>query len=156
MNINVLKNGVSTFTRDITIGGSNFTEEIQKELGVSYEEAEILKLGGSADRAEPAEVASLIKLAVENVVVEIQRSLDFFSATSAEEEIHGIFLSGGASRVPGLAEAVEERVGTPVEILDPFRAVNYTDKLFDPDYLESVGPVAAVALGLALRRTDER
>ncbi|MBI5017414.1 MAG: type IV pilus assembly protein PilM [Deltaproteobacteria bacterium] len=156
MNINVLKGGVSTFTRDITIGGSNFTEEIQKELGVSYEEAEILKLGGSSDRASPAEVLGVLRLTTENLVLEIQRSLDFFSATSAEEEIHGIFLSGGTCRVPGLAMAIEERVGIPVEIFNPFRGIACSDKLFDPDYLEAAGPVAAVSVGLALRRTDER
>lgn len=156
MSINVLKNGISTFTRDITIGGSNFTEEIQKELGVSYEEAEILKLGGTSDRAGPQEVAGLLRLTTENLVLEIQRSLDFFGATSVEEEIHAIYLSGGACRVPGLASAVEERVGIPVEVLNPFRGVAAPEKLFDPDYLEAMGPVAAVSVGLALRRTDER
>jgi type IV pilus assembly protein PilM len=156
MNINVLKNGVSTFTRDITIGGSNFTEEIQKDLGVSYEEAEILKLGGRSERAEPSDVLEVLRLTSENLVLEVQRSLDFFSATSAEEEIHHIFLSGGACRVPGLAMAIEERVAVPVEVLNPFRGIQYPEKLFDPDYLEAMGPVAAVAAGLALRRADER
>ncbi|NTU59498.1 MAG: type IV pilus assembly protein PilM [Deltaproteobacteria bacterium] len=156
MNINVLKNGVSTFTRDVTIGGSNFTEELQKELGVSYEEAEVLKLGGASDRASPHEIAGLLRLTTENLVLEIQRSLDFFSATSVDEEIHSIFLSGGACRVPGLAEAVEERIGAPVQLLNPFRGVMSSEKLFDPDYLEAMGPVAAVSVGLALRRTDER
>lgn len=156
MNINVLKNGVSTFTRDITVGGSNFTEEIQKELGVGYEEAEVLKLGGRSERAGPADVLDVLRLTTENLVLEMQRSLDFFSATSAEEEIHRIFLAGGSCRVPGLAMAVEEKVGIPVEILSPFRGIHAPDKLFDPDYLEAIGPVAAVAAGLALRRTDER
>jgi type IV pilus assembly protein PilM len=156
MIINVLKHGVSTFTRDITVGGSNFTEEIQKELGVSYEEAEILKLGGRSERAGPAEAAEVMRLTTENVVLEMQRSLDFFSATSSEEEVNRVFLSGGACRVPGLAAAVEEKVGIPVEIFNPFQGVSCSPKLFDPDYLEAMGPIAAVATGLALRRTDER
>jgi type IV pilus assembly protein PilM len=156
MNINVLKNGVSTFTRDITIGGSNFTEEIQKELGVGYEEAEILKLGGVSERATPADVAEVLRLTTENLVLEIQRSLDFFSATSAEEEVHGVFLAGGSCRVPGLVAAVEERLGVPTEIMNPFRRLQYSEKFFDPDYLDYMGPAAAVATGLALRRADER
>ncbi len=156
MNINVLRKGVSSFTRDITMGGSNFTEEIQKELGVGYEEAEILKLGGHSAQASPAEVLEVLRLATENLVLEVQRSLDFFSATSAEEEIHSVYLCGGSCRVPGLAAAVEERVGVPVEILNPFRGIRYSEKHFDPDYLEEVGPLAAVAAGLALRRLDER
>ncbi|MHB8765534.1 MAG: type IV pilus assembly protein PilM [Deferrisomatales bacterium] len=156
MNINVLKNGVSTFTRDVTVGGSNFTEELQKELGVGYEEAEILKLGGHSEHAGPAEVLDVLRLTAENLVLEVQRSLDFFSATSAEEELHRIFLAGGSCRIPGLAMAIEERLGVPVEILNPFRGIQASAKLFDPDYLEAMGPVAAVAAGLALRRTDER
>ncbi|GAB4267286.1 MAG: type IV pilus assembly protein PilM [Deferrisomatales bacterium] len=156
MNINVLKAGVSTFTRDITVGGSVFTEEIQKELGVGYEEAEVLKLGGHSDQASPADVLEVLRMTTENLVLEIQRSLDFFSATSAEEEVHRVFLSGGSCRVPGLAMAVEERIGIPVEVMNPFRGVQYSEKAFDPDYLEAMGPVAAVAAGLALRRTDER
>ncbi len=156
MNINVLKNGVSTFTRDVTMGGSNFTEELQKELGIGYEEAEVLKLGGHSDRAKPEEVLEVLRTASENLVLEVQRSLDFFSATSAEEEIQRVFLAGGTSRIPGLAMAIEERVGVPVEVMNPFRGIHAAPKLFDPSYLEASGPVAAVAAGLALRRTDER
>lgn len=156
MSINILKNGTSTFTRDITMGGSNFTEEIQKELGVSYEEAEVLKLGGTSDQVGTEEVAGVLTGVTDSVVLEIQRSLDFFSATSAEEEVHGIFLSGGAAMVPGLAMAVEERLGVPVQVIHAFKGIEVPTKDFDPDYLEAMGPVAAVAAGLALRRTDER
>lgn len=156
MNINVLKNGISTFTRDITMGGGYFTEEIQKELGLGYEEAEILKLGGQSNRAGPAEALEVLRMTTENLVLEIQRSLDFFSATSAEEEIHRLFLSGGSCRVPGLAMAIEERTGVTAEILNPFLGLRYSEKHFDPDYLEAMGPVAAVVAGLALRRADEQ
>ncbi len=156
MNINVVRAGTSTFTRDITMGGSNFTEEIQKELGVSYEEAEVLKLGGKAGHATASDVLDVLRVCIENLVLEIQRSLDFYSATAAEEEIDAVFLCGGSCRVPGLAAAVEERVGVAVEIMNPFRGVRYSEKLFDPDYLEEAGPLAAVAAGLALRRLDER
>jgi type IV pilus assembly protein PilM len=156
MNINVVKNGVSAFTRDITIGGSNFTEEIQKEIGVSYEDAELLKLGGSSDRAEPEEIKDILSRVTDTVVLEIQRSLDFFSATAAEEELNVIFLAGGSSLIPGLPMAIEERLGTPVEVLHSFKGFSVSPKSFDPDYLEAMGPVAAVAAGLALRRTDER
>lgn len=156
MSINILKNGTSTFTRDITMGGSNFTEEIQKELGVSYEDAEVLKLGGVSEHAGPEEVSQILTGVIDSIVLEIQRSLDFYSATSSEEDVHGIFLSGGAAMVPGLAMAVEERVGVPVQIIHAFKGFDVNPKEFDPDYLEAMGPVAAVAAGLALRRTDER
>ncbi len=156
ININILKNGVSAFTRDITMGGSTFTEEIQKELGLSYEEAEILKLGGSSDQASAEEVSNILSGVTDNVVLEIQRSLDFYSATTSEEEFQGVFLAGGGCMVPGLAMAVEERLGIPTQILHAFKGLGISPKDFDPDYLEAMGPVAAVAAGLALRRTDER
>ena len=156
MNINILKNGVSAFTRDITMGGSTFTEEIQKELGLSYEEAEILKLGGASEQASTDEVSTILSGVTDNVVLEIQRSLDFYSATTAEEEFQGVYLAGGGCMVPGLAMAVEERLGIPTQILHAFKGLGVSPKDFDPDYLEAMGPVAAVAAGLALRRTDER
>ena len=101
-------------------------------------------------------MAEVLRLTTENLVLEIQRSLDFFSATSAEEEVHRVFLAGGTCRVPGLVSAVEERLGIPTEIMNPFRGLQYPEKLFDPDYLDYMGPVASVATGLALRRADER
>lgn len=156
MNISVVRGGVSIFTRDITIGGSNYTEEIQKDLGVSYDEAEVLKLGGASEHANPEQVAQIMGSVTENVVLEIQRSLDFFSATSSEEEIQAVYLVGGCSLVPGLAQAVEERLGVPTQILNAFKGLTVSPKDFDPDYLEAMGPVAAAATGLALRRTDER
>lgn len=156
MNINIVKNGVSAFTRDITVGGSNFTEEIQKEAGVSYEDAEVLKLGGGNDQVSPEEVSAILSRVVDSVVLEVQRSLDFYSATSSEEEINSIFLAGGSSRIPGLPKALEDRLGIPVQIMNSFRGFAVSPKDFDPDYLEAMGPMAAVAAGLALRRTDER
>ncbi|PLX45973.1 MAG: pilus assembly protein PilM [Deltaproteobacteria bacterium] len=156
MNINILKKGKSAFTRDITIGGSNYTEEIQKELGVSYDDAEVVKLGGSSDQVSVEDAVRVMDKMTDNVVLEIQRSLDFFNAASSDEEIYGVYLAGGASRLPGLAEALEERQGAPVNFLQAFKEMSVSSKNFDPDYLEAMGPVAVVAAGLALRRTDER
>ena len=156
MNINIMKNGMSAFTRDITVGGSNFTEEIQKEVGVSYEDAEVMKLGGASDHASPEAVSSILSRVVDTVVLEVQRSLDFYSATSSEEEIHTIYLAGGSSNIPGLAAALEARLAIPVQVMRAFRGFAVSPKNFDQDYLEAMGPVAAVAAGLALRRTDER
>jgi len=156
MNINILKKGKSAFTRDITIGGSNYTEEIQKDLGVSYDDAEVVKLGGSSEQVSVEDVNRVMDKMTDNVVLEIQRSLDFFNAASSDEEIYGVYLAGGASRLPGLAEALEERQGAPVNFLQAFKEMAVSSKNFDPDYLEAMGPVAVVAAGLALRRTDER
>ena len=99
-NINVLANGVSTFTLDISFGGSQFTDAVQKALNVSYDEAETLKVGArgaESDAVIPQEVERVLQTESESIANEIQRSLDFYAATSADAHIARIFLSGGTS-----------------------------------------------------------
>ncbi|MEO1231856.1 MAG: type IV pilus assembly protein PilM [Myxococcota bacterium] len=153
-NINVLANGISTFTRDISIGGSQFTDAVQKALNVSYDEAEALKLGGGgadADAVVPQEVERVLQTESESIANEIQRSLDFYAATSADAHIARIFLSGGSAKIPALVKTIEGRTGVPVEIINPFRNIDISAGRFDPSYLDQVAPMAAVSVGLALR-----
>ncbi len=153
-NINVLANGVSTFTRDISIGGGQFTDAVQKALNVSYDEAEALKLGGGgadSDAVVPQEVERVLQTESESIANEIQRSLDFYAATSADAHIARIFLSGGSSKIPALVKTIEGRTGVPVEVMNPFRNIDISAGRFDPAYLQSVAPMSAVSVGLALR-----
>lgn len=153
-NINVLANGISTFTRDISIGGGQFTDAVQKALNVSYDEAEALKLGGGgkdSDAVVPQEVERVLQTESESIANEIQRSLDFYAATSADAHIARIFLSGGSSKIPALVKTIEGRTGVPVEVMNPFRNIDIGSGKFDPDYLQTVAPMAAVSVGLALR-----
>ncbi|MBI2375452.1 MAG: type IV pilus assembly protein PilM [Deltaproteobacteria bacterium] len=159
-NINVLANGISTFTRDISIGGSQFTDAIQKALNVSYDEAEALKLGGAggkdSDAVVPQEVERVLQSESEAIANEIQRSLDFYAATSADAHIARIFLSGGSPKIPALVKTIERRTSVPVEVVDPFRNIEVPSKGFDTDYLKNVAPMAAVAVGLALRSPNDK
>ena len=157
-NINVLANGTTTFTRDVTMGGNAFTEEIQKQLNVSYEEAEALKIGGhgESDAVVPQEVERVIQGVAEQMAGEIQRSLDFYSATAADHRIARIYLSGGTARLPALVKAIEHRAAVPVEVMNPFRSIDVDHKKFDPALLASSAAGAAVALGLALRRPGDK
>jgi type IV pilus assembly protein PilM len=153
-NINVLANGISTFTRDISIGGGQFTDAVQKALNVSYDEAEALKLGGGgkdSDAVVPQEVERVLQTESESIANEIQRSLDFYAATSADAHIARIFLAGGSSKIPALVKTIEGRTGVPVEVMNPFRNIDVGSGKFDPDYLQAVAPMAAVSVGLALR-----
>jgi len=156
MNINILKGGESVFTRDIQVGGNMFNEEIQKRLGLSSEDAEAVKLGGELDDVDPGSVSEVIMDAAETLAQEVQRSLDFFSATSADEKVQKIYLAGGVSKTPQVTAALERRLGLPVEVLDPFRQVVVNEKEFDPDYIRSVGPLFPVAVGLAMRRLGDK
>jgi type IV pilus assembly protein PilM len=158
-NINVLANGISTFTRDISIGGSQFTDAVQKALNVSFDEAEALKLGGSggdADAVVPQEVERVLQTESESIANEIQRSLDFYAATSADAHIARIFLSGGSAKIPALVKTIEGRTGVPVETINPFRNIDISAGRFDPDYLRQVAPMASVSMGLALRYPGDK
>jgi type IV pilus assembly protein PilM len=157
-NINILARGTTAFTRDITMGGNAFTEEIQKQLNISYDEAEALKVGGQGetDAVVPQEVERVIQGVADQLAGEIQRSLDFFSSTAADSRVARVFLSGGTARIPAIFRAIEGRAGVPVEILNPFKDVEVDNRRFDPNYVTDVAPSAAVAIGLALRKSHER
>lgn len=155
--VNVLKGDTSVFTRDIQAGGNLLNEELQKRLGISSEEAERAKLGDRdvAD-VDPDSVDEILSDAIENLVQEVQRSLDFFSATSNEDRVSKIYLTGGVSGSDKAQSIIEDRLGISVERVDPFRNVTVNDKQFDKDYLEAIGPMFSVAAGLAMRKVGDK
>jgi len=155
-NINVFKGGISLFTRDIHFGGNQFNEEIQKDLNVSYQEAERLKLGAPGRDASGPDIRPILEHVTEALLNEIQRSLEFFAATSGEQRIHKVVLSGGCSCLPGLVEKTEERLGIPVELADPFRRVVADPHRWKPDELRGIAPFMGVSVGLAIRRVGDQ
>jgi type IV pilus assembly protein PilM len=157
-NLNVVSRGVTTFTRDITMGGNAFTEEIQKQLNISYDEAEALKVGGQgdSDAVVPQEVERVIQGVAEQLGGEIQRSLDFYASTAPDGKITRAVLSGGTARIPALFKTLEARAGVAVEILNPFKNIEIDNKKFDPAVLLAAAPAAAVGVGLALRRPGDK
>jgi type IV pilus assembly protein PilM len=157
-NVNILANGTTTFTRDVTMGGNSFTEEIQKQLNISYDEAEALKVGGQgeSDAVVPQEVERVIQGVAEQLAGEIQRSLDFYAATAADNRIARVYLSGGTARIPALFKVIEQRAAVPVEILNPFKSIEIDNRKFDPMVLTQAAASATVAVGLALRRAGDK
>jgi len=154
--VNILQNGQSAFTRDVTLGGNAYTEEIQKQLGVGYEEAEAYKCGGTAgDEVIPEEVDEILRQQAEAMAGEFQRSFDFFLATTASGQIDRVVLAGGTAQVPALRKAIERRARLPVELLDPFKTVTVDESTFDMDYVRANAATAAVAVGLALRQEGD-
>jgi type IV pilus assembly protein PilM len=157
-NINIVSNGLATFTRDITVGGNAFTEEIQKQLNISAEEAEALKVGGhgETDAVVPQEVERVIQGVADQMGGEIQRSLDFHAATAPDVHPTRVYLSGGTARIPALFKVIEQRAGVPVEILNPFKNIEVDNRKFEPAVIMNAAPAAAVAVGLALRRPGDK
>ena len=157
MSINILKGNVTLFQRDIAIGGQRYTVALQKEFGIKYEQAEALKMGvGFTENRGKELVLSLMAVISEEISEEIQRSLEFFRSTTTEEAIDKIVLSGGCARLKGLDRFLSDRLGLPVQIANPFQNIHCSEKVFDPEYLRDMAPVAAVGVGLALRRMNDR
>jgi type IV pilus assembly protein PilM len=154
MNLNIVKNGVSLFTRDVQMGGNLFTEEIQKQFGVSSEDAERIKITGEG--ADAARLGETVARVNETLALEVRRSLDFYNSTAGEGRIAQIYLSGGGAKIGTLPEAISQKLGTPVEVIDPFRKIRYDEKQFDPDFVREIGPVVTVAVGLATRRPGDK
>jgi type IV pilus assembly protein PilM len=156
ININILRDGQSLFTRDISIGGNTYTEAVQKELSLPFDQAEQAKRGQQVDGLSFDDVKPVLHAMTENVLLEVQKTFDFFKATASSDRIDRILLSGGASWVDGLTTALEERFGAPVELFDPFRKVEFEPQKLGVHDAGLLVPTAAVAVGLALRRTGDR
>ena len=156
MNVNVVKGGTSVFQRDIAAGGNQYTDAIQKDLNLSFEQAEALKKGEQVEGASSESLHPILQAVSENLAMEIQKTFDFFRATSQEDRIDQIFLSGGTAKIHGLRDLLADRFSTSVELMNPFLNVRYNEKDFNPDYLEDIGPSAAIAVGLAVRRVGDR
>src|SRR5688500_9581266 len=155
ININILQGDQSVFTRDISMGGNAYTEAVQKELDLPFDAAEQLKKGIPVDGATFEEAQPVLRAVTENVLLEIQKTFDFFKATASSDQIDRIMLSGGASRVDGFREMLQGRFNAPVEDFDPFRSVVWDTKKLGAA-AEDHASTAAVAVGLALRKVGDR
>jgi type IV pilus assembly protein PilM len=156
LNFNVVKGPISLLTRDVSVGGKQVTEDIQKQYNLSYEEAEMLKLGPNDAWDQYKNFDRLIRNACETIATEIQRSLDFFYTNYPEEQVGRIGLCGGGARTPGLVENVHERLGIETALLNPFERMSFSSREYDESYLNAVGPTAGVGVGLAMRRVGDK
>lgn len=144
-NINILAGKVSAFTRDLGIGGIHFTEAIQKQRSLTYEEAENLKLSGKFD----SQTQNTVQNSIDTLTREIQRSIDFYTTTSSDSNPSFIYLCGGSARLPMLAKSIASHLELKVEVVDPFRRL--VPASMDVGLLQTAAPSATVAVGLALR-----
>jgi type IV pilus assembly protein PilM len=155
ININILHGDQSVFTRDISMGGNAYTEAVQKELDLPFDAADQLKKGIPVDGATYEDAQPVLRAVTENVLLEIQKTFDFYKASAATDQIDRIVVSGGASRVEGFREMLQDRFDAPVEEFDPFRTVTWDAKKLGGDPAD-VSATMAVAVGLALRKVSDR
>lgn len=156
MNINIVKQGQFVFTRDISIGGNRYTETLQKELNIGYEEAEALKRGERVEEVDPDAARAVVESINSELAAEVVRSFDYFKTTSVHDKVDRVLLSGGCSKTPGLAGFLSDQLSIPVEMANPFNRIEINPDAFDAQYLRDVGPQAAVGVGLAIRRVGDR
>ncbi|GJM44617.1 MAG: pilus assembly protein PilM [Gemmatimonadota bacterium] len=152
-NVNIVKDGVPYFTRDLSFAGNAILEAIQKDLGVDYDEANNILENPGEDRRDDLE--SIVGLVGEELAVGIEKSLSYLRASGEADHIDRICLSGGAAYAPGLREAIEKRQGSPVEIANPFRNLEWDEGTFGEEDPAILGPHYMVATGLALRKGGE-
>jgi type IV pilus assembly protein PilM len=150
INMNILKGGISVFTRDSAVGSNLHTEALQREFNLTYENAERLKKGEPVENVSPQDAQSVMELASEEIIGEVNRSLEYF-----HEDVNEIVLSGGCALIKEFPRLLAEKAGIEVRVIEPFRNI-IIPKRFDVTYLEEIVPLAAVAAGLALRRAGDR
>jgi type IV pilus assembly protein PilM len=156
--INVVKGGMSVFTRDFALAGNSITESLQEKHKVSFEEAEVLKIEGLPNGSEGENLDlknSILELA-QPICMEIERSIDYFRSTFGGEDIKKVLLAGGSARIYNLAKHLSEMLNVKTELIDPFLKISYNKKNIDPKNLESINPVAATAIGLGLRKIGDK
>jgi type IV pilus assembly protein PilM len=158
MNINVILDGTSAFTRDISIGGNHFTEAIQKEFGLSFEDAEKIKKGEDVEGVSFQEVVPILESVSNDIASEILRSFDFFRATASKSktQISRVMISGGCAKMKGFREYLSKHLGLEVGIINPFQNIEILEGSFDFDFIQDIAPTAAVGIGLALRSVGDR
>ena len=157
LGINTIHSGLSVFSRDSSYGGAQITKAIMSEFDVPFEEAESMKMGGvDLDDNKIEAIEKIIANTVLKWISEIKHALDFVANTYPDQTIEKIFVSGGSSETPGFQRNLEQETEIPVTGLNPFKYLITDNKLFDPDYLEHIGPQASVAVGLALRNIGDK
>ena len=155
MNINIVRGGIPLFTRDVSVGGNQFTDALQKELDLSFEDAERLKKGENIAGVAEEHRATILRSVTDILVLEIQKTFDFFRATATGESIQKIVVAGGSARVPGLMDILREEFAVPVEEMYPFRKIVINPGRHNEEQIRELAPRLAIAVGLALRSFDE-
>lgn len=151
MNINILSKGMSVVARDIVVGSRQLTEQIQASLDIDFDEAEAIKLGQSPAGENQQMIEEIFSSTCTQWVLEIKKAIDLYHANNPDAPLEKLVLSGGGSKVAGLADFLAHETGLKVDLFNPFRHMSSNSKKIDADYLDSIGPEMAIATGIAIR-----
>jgi type IV pilus assembly protein PilM len=151
-NINIVKNGIPLYTQDLSVGGINFVEAVQRRFNLSQAEAEAAVHG---EEQVDFDLNQVVREVGEEMAVGIDRSVMYLQSSEENEELSRILLTGGGVRIPGLEEFLNDRHQAMVEVADPLRRVRFDPALFGEKKPEDVAPSLTVGLGLALRKVSD-
>jgi type IV pilus assembly protein PilM len=154
--LNILKAGNSAFIRDVSLGCSQINHRIMSETGCDFLQAEKIKLGQPTDTISAENIKAIEADAVSGWCAEIRRALDFFYSNYPDDAIGQVILSGGGANIPSFRETLSTQTSIEVTTIDPFQRILKNDDKNDTDYLSEVAPQAAICLGLALRRVNDK
>ena len=150
-NVNVVQDGVPLLTRDLSIGTRKFREDLQRERGLPAEEAEQMLQGYE----RTPELEACVQNRGDEIAVGVERAAAFLQTSSRDAKIRRVFCSGGGSRVPGLGDAMAERLRIPVELANPVQGLDVHEGAFEGLNVDEVTPLLMQVIGLALRRERE-
>jgi type IV pilus assembly protein PilM len=155
--ITLLQNGVSLFTGDLSLGGSHFTEQAARQLGVAMEAAEAFKTTGVLEGKQGLDLEATLRPASDELAEEVRRTVSLYGAVPSDdgEGLKALYLSGGGAKLRGLRALLEERMAVPVKLSEPFRGFT-VNKNIDRDYLLDAAPYFAVGAGLSIRRPGDK
>ncbi|MCW8855727.1 MAG: pilus assembly protein PilM [Kangiella sp.] len=148
--LNVLRNGQVIYNREQLFGGNQLTEEIQSRYGLSYQEAGLAKKQGSLPDDYETEV--LIPFA-EIITQQVGRALQFFFSASEFNSVNEIILAGGCASIDGLDGMIQEHLGTPTRVANPFAEMSISSHV-NTQALSADAPAMMISCGLALRSFD--
>ncbi|MBK23722.1 MAG: hypothetical protein CME70_06920 [Halobacteriovorax sp.] len=147
----IYKNNMIVFSKEIPVGGVMITEEIQRQMGVNYYEAEDLKITGDENGNLPEEILEIIDDVIEAFFSEIKKTIDFYVSSTSDESMVGCYVTGGSALIPGIIEGLEALLGVDVGVLNPFEAIGYSEKKFDEEKVNEIAYRGVSVLGLAMR-----
>ncbi len=155
--LNIVIGGVTTFTRDVGIGGQTITGEIQRTLQIAFDEAENRKREAASGLPSDPNILSIITRVCDVMAGELQRSIDFFLSSAPATNSTRVVATGGGSIMKPLIQAIERRSKNAVSVFDGFTGGVVVDPaMFDMPLLQSQAATASVALGLALRKPGDK
>lgn len=154
--LNILKGNSSLFMRDVSLGCGQINQKIMSLIECSFEEAEQLKYGDKPDRLTQEDLKGIVSSVVTDWCTEIRRALDFFYSTYPEDQIKRIILSGGGANIAEFRELLATEASAEVESINPFKNFKIDKKNFDDAFIKQIAPQAAISMGLAMRKVDDK